>query len=205
MKYIILTIMLVVCSLLLNGQEINYYKGKSVITSDLYEYNVKDIGQRRVLLSNTQNELFDIKKWTYKNGSPNVYPGSVKPGVEPDNMKVFYDAFRSVFTIQEIEQMKQGISGGVVYYDDDEREKTIPVDQISFTIYSVVSSAGELLELEIHFPNITVFNTINPDKMFALEQALKEEGRVIFKIPEKTKELVDYVIGISVRVRISDL
>lgn len=197
--------MLLVYSLTISAQEVNYYRGKTVIKTDFYEYEVVDIAQKRVLLKNTQNRLFDIKKWTYKNGSPNVYPGSVKPGVEPDNMKVFYDAFRSVFTIQEIEQMKQGISGGVVYYDDDERKKTIPVDQISFTIYSVVSSAGELLELEIHFPNITVFNTINPDKMFALEQALKEEGRVIFKIPEKTKELVDYVIGISVRVRISDL
>ncbi len=204
MKYIILTIMLFMHSLIINAKESNYYKGKSAIKTNLYEYSVKNAANRIFVLQNVKNELFDTQAWRYKDGRQ-VTHGGVKIGVELLDVQDIYDVFRSVFTAQEIEQMKHGISGGVVYYDDDERIKEIPVDKISYTIYSVVSSTGELLELEIHFPNITIFNSIHPDKMFALEQTLKEKGRVVFKIPEKTKELVDYVIGISVRVKISDL
>ena len=196
--------MLFAYSLSINAQEHNYYKGKSLIKTDRYEYNIKNMANRTFVLQNVKNRLFDNQAWKYKDGRQ-VTHGSVKIGVEPSDINDVYNVFRSVFTEQEIEKMKLGISDGAIYYDDTESVKAIPTDQISTPIYSVVSSNGELLELQINFPNITIFSSIHPDKIFALEQALKEKDRITFKIPDTTKELVDYVIGIIVRVEVSNL
>jgi hypothetical protein len=157
----------------LKAQTLDYYTGKSVITGSNYEYKITD-KKTYLLISNTKNTKFRTAQH-WPDGTP------------VDMLQIHYAAhyidenqplkiFKEAFTPEEITAFK---SAG-------------QEQQLIFSIAYIVSSNGDVIEAELAIPNHPLIKAINPDKLFELEQKIKQ--KVKFRVEERFKVL-GYIQG----------
>lgn len=199
MKKIILAIVFFVQSTVVVAQNENYYKEKESIKTSTYTYNIDDWGSRYSIVSEEYSQL--KKNWRYKNGEK-IRFAHMNAGVELQDISVAYNVYREILSENEINKLKFLLTKDTITYENN--KKTIRSKNVlCITNTCAISLDGRILAMKFGFPNISAFTSIHPDKFYALSQALKEKVR--FKIPEQTKEYVNYVTNISFSIQIEDL
>lgn len=183
MKKLVLIIAFTIASVgSVKAQTVDYYTGKTSVKGVDYEYNVVfkiEYNKARVYLKNINNTKFDVPQ--YWNGEK--VPPEVAYAATFIDSKQGEKAFRQVFSQDEIAAMKV-------------------VKGLYIAMGYVISTDGNVIEVEFHFPDNSVLKSINPDKFHMLEQKLKE--MVKFHI-SKTHKMLEYIKGRSNTIEIDKL
>jgi hypothetical protein len=170
----------------LYSQTEDYYTGKTEVQGTDYKYNLtfKDYkGYSVVTVSNPANT---------KIGKPIILPsGEVvtvlfsTPWLSPVEEDKVVTIFREIFSEEEICKFKESsINIGKMFkYDRG----------LYLGIRYVVDMEGNILELDFFFNCVPVLLSINPDKLYQLEQKLKDNYKFI--IYDSYKSRYTYLTG----------
>jgi hypothetical protein len=177
----------------LYSQIVDYYTGKTEVNGYNYRYIIETIyyentGGHSIIISNSNNTKIG-KNIILPNGQEvtNVFG---TPWLSPQDKSKAVSIFKEVFTEDEISRFKERALS---------IEKKSPYDSgLYLLINYIVDMEGNILELNYQLENDPVLLSIYPDKLYQLEQKLKEHYK--FVVPENYKVKYNYLTGVYSKI-----
>lgn len=183
----------------LNAQHVSdYYSNKKEIIGNGYFYNVDKDKYSDHLIVQSKNNVKSNLPWYYKGTTEYADIRWAKYAIPLDKM-IIYDLFKEVFTEEEITGMK---NEELDYYKKRFPKMDIPL-VLHFNIRTVVALTGEVEEVIFSFKAIPPYTNIHPDKLYLLENKIKE--RMSFTILDILKDRFSYIKAEAFEINIDNL
>lgn len=183
----------------LNAQHLSdYYSNKKEISGNGYIYTINKDKYSDYLIIQRKNNVKSNLPWYYKGTTEYADVRWAMYAIPIDNM-IIYNIFKEVFTEAEINSMKKEEMN---YYKNTFPKMDIPL-VLHFDIHTIVALTGEVEEVVFSFKAIQPYVNIHPDKLYSLENKIKE--RISFKILDILKDRFNYIKAETLKINIDNL
>lgn len=181
----ILLIIAIFCTIELNAQTCeNYYKNTDKIYGKSYTYSVSINKYSGYIEVQNERNIKSKQPWYYK-GSTEYADSRWATYATLKDKEEIYKLIAQVFTKDEIDILNEEIS-----------KYLTPTSR--FNIQNIITSSGKIEEVIISFHNSCPYTSIHPDKLYELEQKIKE--RLQYSVPDILKRRFEYIRTESIRI-----